>query len=120
MSDSHRYERGDVFWAPDPFRDGSNPRLWLLLASDTLPYPNEEYICAALTTTDLPHNFEIGTDWTEGKNPDKTSYCSPWVIATIKHSSIVNPQGRVTQEFTDKTISETISYLSEENAEMEI
>jgi hypothetical protein len=54
------YEAGDVFWASDPFRSGANPRLWLVLAAETLPYPGEEYVCAALTTSDLPANVAVG------------------------------------------------------------
>lgn len=105
------YEKGDIFWAPDPFRQGSNPRLWLVLAADSLPYPGQEYICAALTTSDLPDNHEIGSDWLSGNDPTKTSYCSPWVVATIKHRAIVNPQGEVTTAFADRMIAECTAYL---------
>lgn len=108
---SEPFQTGDVFWAPDPFRQGSNPRLWLVLASETLPYPGEEYICAALTTSDLPANYKIGGDWITGDNPDTTSYCSPWVIATIKHRSVGSPQGRITIEFTKRMIDRCIEIL---------
>ena len=60
MSDAYR--RGDVFWAPDPFRSGGDPRPWLVLAAESLPYPDKEYICAALTTSDLPANYEVGDE----------------------------------------------------------
>jgi hypothetical protein len=105
------YQPGDVFWAPDPFRTGSNPRLWLVLAAESLPYPGKGYICAALTTSDLPRNIKIGNDWLVGKDPDKISYCSPWVVATIKHNAVVNPQGEVTASFTDQMITECKDYL---------
>lgn len=105
------YQRGDVFWAPDPFRQGSNPRLWLVLAASSLPYPGQEYICAALTTSDLPRNREVGDEWISGRNPAKTSYCSPWVLATVKHRAVVNPQGAVTEAFTDKVSTDAKSYL---------
>lgn len=106
-----RYRRGDVVWAPDPFRRGSNPRPWLVLAADSLPYPGEEYVCAALTTSDLPANREVGSDWVTGRNPDRTSYCSPWVVATVEHRTIANPQGRVTDAFVDSMTKACTAYL---------
>lgn len=109
VSDS--YKKGDVFWAPDPFRQGSNPRLWLILAAEQLPYPGEEYVCAALTTSNLPANHEVGDAWITGRNPDKASYCSPWVIGTVKHRAVANPQGRITTEFTDQIITQCKAVL---------
>ncbi|WP_436903781.1 hypothetical protein [Halovenus halobia] len=106
-----RYQKGDVFWAPDPFKTGSNPRLWLVLSADPLPFPGEEYLCAALTTSSLPANHEIGDDWVTGRNPDKTSYCSPWVIGTVKHRAITSPQGNVTAAFTDRMIDRCAEFL---------
>lgn len=108
---SDTYREGDVFWAPDPFRQGSNPRLWLVLASENLPYPGEEYICAALTTSDLPANFEVGDNWITGQNPEKTSYCSPWVVGTLKHRAVANPQGKITSTFTDRMIDRCEEFL---------
>ncbi|ADE01728.1 hypothetical protein [Haloferax volcanii] len=111
MTDTNRFQKGDVFWAPDPFRRGSNPRLWVVLAADSLPYPGEEYLGAALTTSNLPRNFEVGDEWVSGKDPAKTSYCSPWVVATIKHDTVVNPQGQVTESFADEMIVACKQYL---------
>lgn len=109
MSDAYR--KGDVFWAPDPYRRGSNPRLWLVLAGEQLPYPGEEYVCAALTTSDLPANFEVGDEWVTGRNPQKTSYCSPWVLGTVKHRAVANPQGKITTSFTDRMIEHSTAFL---------
>lgn len=109
MSDA--YGAGDVVWAPDPFRSGSNPRLWLVLAAEGLPYPGEEYVCAALTTSDLPANHEVGDDWVAGRNPERTSYCSPWVLATLKHRSVVDPQGAVTATFAGRMTEAAIEFL---------
>lgn len=100
-----------MFWAPDPFREGTNPRLWLVLASENLPYPGEEYVCAALTTSDLPANHEVGDAWVTGRNPDKTSYCSPWVVGTIKDRAVANPQGKITTEFTELMIEQCEEFL---------
>lgn len=109
-----RYERGDVFWAPDPFKLGSNPRLWLVVAADSLPFSGEEYVCLALTTSDLPENYEVGDAWLAGDEPGKTSYCSPWVVATIKHDDIESPQGQVTDAFADRMAEAATRYLTSE------
>lgn len=105
------FDSGDVFWAPDPFKSGTNPRLWLVLAAEQLPYPGEEYLCAALTTSDLEANIAVGDAWVTGRHPEKRSFCSPWVLGTIKHRVVANPQGRVTSEFTDRMIDLATSYL---------
>ena len=111
MTVTDRYQKGDVFWAPDPFRQGRNPRLWLVLTAEPLPFPGEEYVCAALTTSDLSANHLIGDDWVTGRNPDKRSYCSPWVIGTVKHRAVANPQGNVTMSFTDRMIDRCTEFL---------
>jgi hypothetical protein len=106
------FRRGDVVWAPDPFRSGPAPRPWLVLAAASIPYPGEEYVCAALTTSDLPQNHQIGDSWVEGRDPDRTSYCSPWVLATIKHDAITAPQGSVTDSFVDRMADRAQQYLT--------
>jgi hypothetical protein len=83
----------------------------LVLAGDNLPFPGEEYMCAALTTSNLSANHEVGDAWKTGRNPDKTSYCSPWVVATIKHRAVANPQGRTTVEFTNRMIDRCNEFL---------
>jgi mRNA-degrading endonuclease toxin of MazEF toxin-antitoxin module len=108
---SDRYRAGDVVWAPDPFRGDANPRPWLALAADALPYPGEEYVCAALTTSDLPRNLEVGDAWVAGSDPETTAYCSPWVLATVKHEAVASPQGRVTAAFTETVVEAARSYL---------
>jgi len=113
VSSSGSYQSGDVVWAPDPFQDSGNPRLWLVLVSDGVPYSGEEYICVALTTSEHPANLEVGDAWITGQHPGKTSYCSPWVLATIKHDDIANPQGQVTAAFTERVRTNCIEYLAE-------
>ena len=84
---SDRRLAGDVVWAPDPYRTGSN-----------LP--------ATIALTE--------SDWVAGSNPDKLSYCSPWVLATIKHDAVAHPQGQVTEEFTRRIVSRSGEYPSGE------
>lgn len=109
---SESFDSGDVLWAPDPYNAGEKPRPWLVLAADTLPYAGEEYICAGLTLSDLPDNVEVGDgDWLVGNNPDQTSYCSPWVLATVKHDAIAGPQGSLTERFTRDIVERSTEYL---------
>lgn len=82
-----------------------------MLSADSLPFPGEEYLCAALTTSDLPANHEVGDDWLTGRNPTKPSYCSPWVIGTIKHRAVSNPQGKLSIAFTDRMINRCEEFL---------
>lgn len=110
---SDSFESGDVFWAPDPYNQGSDPRPWLVLVADAIPYAGEEYICAGLTLSDLPDNVEVGDDdWIAGNDPDKTSYCSPWVLATVKHDAVAQAQGRVAETFKREIVRRSIDYLS--------
>lgn len=108
---SDRFQKGDVVWAPDPFKQGSNPRLWLILAGESLPFPGEEYLCAALTTTDLRANHLVGDAWITGRNPERPSYCSPWVIGTLRHRAVANPQGTISIEFTERMIDRCETFL---------
>lgn len=110
---SDAYRSGDVFWAPDPYHAGNDPRPWLVLAAENIPYAGEEYICAALTQSDLPDNVAVeADDWVVGNDPDKQSYCSPWVVATIKHDAVAGGQGYVTNDFTETIIKQSVAYLS--------
>lgn len=110
---SDRFDAGDVFWAPDPYNTGGNPRPWLVLAADNLPYAGEEYVCAGLTLSDLPENVEVTPeDWVAGNDPEVTSYCSPWVVATVKHDAIAGGQGYVTQAFTREIGRQSAEYLT--------
>ena len=85
-----------------------------MLAARTLPYPGEEYVCAALTTSDLPANHEVGDAWERGRNPDAASYCSPWVVATIKHRAVANPQGRISRRFARKMAERCRAFLTDD------
>jgi hypothetical protein len=110
---SEEFAAGDVFWAPDPYNAGTNPRPWLVLSADNLPYSGEEYICAGLTLSDLSGNVEVtDEDWVMGNNPEKTSYCSPWVLATVKHDSVAGSQGYVNKTFVRKIVRQSSDYLT--------
>lgn len=113
MTNGESFSAGEVVWAPDPYNDQtSGPRPWLVLAAESLPYSGEEYVCAGLTLSDLPDNLEVGDDWVAGGNPNRTSYCSPWVLATVKHDAVANPQGKVTAAFTRRVARRAVECLA--------
>ena len=67
-------QRGDVVWAPDPFKTGENPRPWLILNNDSHPFGDEEYMTVTLTTT--PHDEGVpldDADWVEVGCPGRAS-----------------------------------------------
>lgn len=79
-------ERGEVVWAPDPFKSGSgNPRPWLVVSTRQLPYPDEESIAVAFTTqSHHPGSFAVPSEaWVRGE-PRTQSYVLPWTVATLR------------------------------------
>lgn len=106
------FAAGDVVWAPDPYNPGSDPRPWVVLVAEALPYAGEEYGCAGLTLSDLEENIRVPASAWDAGDPDRTSYCSPWVLATVKHDRIADPQGRQTDEFIGQVVARAVEYLT--------
>ena len=109
-------ERGEVVWAPDPFEtDGGNPRPWLVVSGERVPYSEEESIAIAFTTQSHHlGSFAVPSEaWVRGE-PGQGSYVLPWTIATLKDGPhVVGTQGAVTNEFTDRAAAATVSYLDD-------
>lgn len=106
--------RSEVVWAPDPFKTGrGNPRPWLVVSGDGLPYADEESIAVAFTTqSDHPGSFPVSSEAWEVGEPDRESYVLPWSVATLKDDThVVGVQGSVTDEFTDRVVQALISHL---------
>lgn len=107
-------QRGDVVWAPDPFKSGTrNPRPWLVVSADHLPYPDEESIAAALTTqSHHSGSFAVPSEaWVRGE-PGTQSHVLPWSVATLKNDiHIVGVQGSITETFAERVTTALISYL---------
>lgn len=112
--------RGEVVWAPDPFKAGSgNPRPWLIVSDDRLPYPDEESIAVAFTSqSHHPGSFTVPSEaWVRGE-PDTQSHVLPWSVATLKDDvHIAGVQGAVTAEFAARVIAALISYLDTSDTE---
>jgi mRNA-degrading endonuclease toxin of MazEF toxin-antitoxin module len=112
-------DRGNVVWTPDPFKtDGGNPRPWLVVLGERMPYPNEESIAVAFTMqSHHPGSFSVPSEaWVRGE-PGQQSYALPWTVATLKDDlHVVGRQGSVTDEFTERVTAATISYLDSSEA----
>lgn len=106
------YTRQDLVWAPDPFKSSSTPRLWLVISDGQMPFPGD-LLCVACTRSAYPSlNHEVTSDRFEsGGKPNQTTYCSPWLIATIKPGFIRNKQGTLTKSFTDTIAKDAQSYV---------
>ncbi|MEY7850273.1 type II toxin-antitoxin system PemK/MazF family toxin [Natrarchaeobius sp. A-rgal3] len=113
-------ERGDVVWAPDPFKSGGgNPRPWLVVSAEKLPYSDEESITVAFTTqSHHPGSFEVPSGaWARGE-PRTQSYVLPWSVATLKDEThIVGMQGTVSDEFSGRVAEALLSYLDPSTVE---
>lgn len=111
-------DRGDVVWAPDPFKPQTGtPRPWLVIAVDRLPYPQDESIAVAFTTSSHhPGSFRVPSEsWALGE-PGQRSFVLPWTIATLKNDiHVVGQQGSVTEEFVDSVTEATISVLTSDD-----
>ena len=109
------YQRGDVVWAVDPYRSGSNPRPWVLISNNTLPYAGSEYITMILTTKSHPGGRRLAaSDWEYGQ-PPRTSFISPWTVGTLKDDQTRNVQGRLTASVVDEVVEGLESYIEAEN-----
>lgn len=67
------YERGDVVWSDDPFKDDSDAgRPWLVVNTDVHPFDDEQYMAVALSTSGHEAALPISdTDWIDGGRPTK-------------------------------------------------
>jgi hypothetical protein len=84
--------------------------------ADTLRHKSRERSCLTpdlLTLSDLSGNVEVTDgDWVMGNNPEKTSYCSPWVLATVKHDSVAFSQGYVSETFVRRIVRQSNDYFT--------
>ena len=61
-----------------------------------------DMLCVACTTSSYPANYEITPDIVEsGSLPDETTYCSPWLLATLKPANFAFRQATMIKAFTD-------------------
>ena len=112
-------DRGTVVWAPDPFKtDAGNPRPWLVVSGERMPYPDEESIAVAFSTqSHHAGSFTVPSEaWIQGE-PGQQSYVLPWTVATLKEDiHVVGRQGSVIDEFTEWVTAATLIYLDDSEA----
>ncbi len=67
------YERGDVVWSDDPFKDDSDAgRPWLVVNTDAHPFDDEQHMAVALSTSGYEATLPISDiDWIDGGCPTK-------------------------------------------------
>lgn len=93
------FERGDVVWGIDPFKQdsavgderadrssGVAPRPWLVVSTEAVPFHPEQYLCVTLTTrTWHDESVPIPEDgWIDGGAPEGTAVM-PWTVTAVKH-----------------------------------
>lgn len=103
--------RQDLVFGPDPFKVGTNPRPWLIISDEEMPFPGD-LLCVACTRSAYPMNYEVTGDLFEsGSKPDEATYCSPWLLATLKPGIVQFKVGTLTKEFTDEIAKASIQYI---------
>jgi mRNA-degrading endonuclease toxin of MazEF toxin-antitoxin module len=106
-----RFTRCDLVFVPDPFKGSSNPRPWVIITDSKMPFPGD-VLTLACTRSDYPDNHEVTSqDLESGGMPNQTTYCSPWLIATLKPQDIRHKQGTLSKSFTDKVAKQASTYI---------
>lgn len=106
-----RVTRCDLVFAPDPFKNGGTPRPWLVISDSRMPFPGD-LLTVACTRSDYPDNHQITPSTFEsGSMPDQTTYCSPWLLATLKTTDVGHKQGTLTKSFTDRIATQAKGYV---------
>lgn len=107
-----RYSRQDLVWAPDPFKSNASPRPWLIISDGQMPFPGD-LLCVACTRSKYQNlNYEVTSNHFEsGAKPNQSTYCSPWLLATLKPGLVRNKQGTLTKSFTNKIAKDAESVV---------
>lgn len=105
------FSRRDLVFAPDPFKAGTNPRPWVIVSDEEMPFPGD-LLCVACTRSGYATNYELtADDFESGTKPDQETYCSPWLLATLKPGSLQFKQGTLTEAFTNKVATDAVQYI---------
>ena len=107
------FERGDVVYGDDPFKDEDDARPWLILANhETRPFHGEQYIALTLTTKSwMDGLIKIPEEsWLRGGTPDE-SRIVPWGVQSIDIEDIDFWQGRVESDRVDEAVAALVGEL---------
>ncbi|WP_254545026.1 hypothetical protein [Halomarina pelagica] len=105
-------ERGDVVRSIDPFKVGNDrQRPWLIVNNESHPFADEQYVAVAISTKEYDDSLTLESGvWKIGGVP-RDSFVSPWAVHSPRIEDIVAWQGRVSDEFVDRVVSELETYL---------
>lgn len=107
-----RYERGDIVWADDPFKDDADAgRPFLVVNNEHHPFADEQVAVVALTTTPREEAVLLTDDAVTIGGLPSESYVSPWLTFTRDLDQIARRLARVEQTFVDSIIEELLTYL---------
>lgn len=106
-----RVTRCDLVFAPDPFKSGGTPRPWLVISDSAMPFPGDLLAVACTRSDYLDNHVVTPADFDSGSMPDQTTYCSPWLLATLKTTAVAHKQGTLTKSFTDMIARQADGYV---------
>jgi len=101
------FERGDVVYGDDPFRDANDARPWLVLSNHAgRPFHGEQYIALTLTTKSWTDGLiDVPADrWLRGGTPAE-SRIVPWGVQSIDRDDIDFWQGRLDDDIVDEAVA---------------
>lgn len=106
------YDRGDVLWSRDPFKDDPDAgRPWLVLNNETHPFREEQSMSVALSTSGYEPALPIEAgDWLDGGLP-RRSYALPWAVHSPRHRYVHRRIGRLTVGLVDRVVDALGSYV---------
>jgi len=113
--DTPIFERGDVVYGDDPFKDEENSRPWLLVSNhEERPFHGEQYIALTLTTKSwMDGLIEIPeTNWIRGGTPEE-SRIVPWGVQSIDREDIDFWQGRLESDLVDEAVAGLVDELQQ-------
>lgn len=107
-----KYERGDVVWADDPFKDDPDAgRPFLVVSNERHPFADEQMTVVALTTTPREEAMLLTDEVVSVGGLPEDSYVSPWLPFTRNYREIDRRLAHVEPKFVDGIIDELLTYL---------
>lgn len=102
--------RSEVWWGPAPHKPGPAYRPWVIVSESTHPFSHTECIALAMTTQQHAEGIEVSDSaWVRGGS-NKTSYISPWYVATIKYSDFDRQQGELNADTVVEAVEDLHRY----------
>ncbi|MFC5367243.1 type II toxin-antitoxin system PemK/MazF family toxin [Salinirubrum litoreum] len=111
--DSPIFERGDVVYGDDPFKDEEEARPWRILSNhEGRPFYGDQYIAVTLMTKSWMDGLIAipAESWLRGGTPDD-SRIVPWGVQSIDKEDIDFWQGRVERSVVDEAVGGLIEEL---------